>query len=55
LRRQDFKTKRPHVEYSLTPFGERLRRLILEMHELALQSCEVLKRRPPAERFEKPG
>jgi DNA-binding HxlR family transcriptional regulator len=55
LQRQDFKTKRPHVEYSLTPFGERLRRLILEMHELALKSCEVLKRRPPAGRFARVG
>jgi len=53
LRRQDFKMKRPHVEYSLTPFGERLRDLILAMHDLALQSCDLLKRRPPAGRFEK--
>lgn len=43
--------KRPHVEYSLTPFGERLRGLILQMHDLALQNCAVLKRRPPAGRF----
>jgi DNA-binding HxlR family transcriptional regulator len=55
LRRQDFATRRPHVEYSLTPFGERLRRLILQMHDLALQNCEVLKRRPPAGRFAKVG
>ena len=54
LQRQDFPTKRPHVEYSLTPFGERLRSLILEMHDLALQNCQLLKRRPPAGRFEKP-
>lgn len=53
LKRKDFKTSRPHVEYSLTPFGERLRRLILEMHDLALQNCALLKRRPPAGRFEK--
>jgi hypothetical protein len=38
---------------SLTAFGERLRRLILEMHDLALQNCEVLKRRLPAGRFER--
>jgi DNA-binding HxlR family transcriptional regulator len=55
LERRDFGTKRPHVEYSLTPFGERLRSLILEMHDLARQSCDVLKRRPPAGRFEKPN
>ena len=55
LERRDFETKRPHVEYSLTPFGERLRSLILEMHDLARQSCDVLKRRPPAGRFEKPN
>jgi DNA-binding HxlR family transcriptional regulator len=54
VRRQNLKTKRPHVEYSLTPFGEKLRSLILDMHDLALQSCQVLKRRPPAGRFEKP-
>lgn len=53
LRREQFDTRRPHVEYSLTPFGERLRSLILEMHDLALQNCELLKRRPTAGRFEK--
>lgn len=53
VNRKDLKSKRPHVEYSLTPFGERLRRLILEMHDLALQNCDLLKRRPPAGRFEK--
>jgi DNA-binding HxlR family transcriptional regulator len=53
LQRRDFGTKRPHVEYSLTSFGEKLRILILEMHELARQSCHVLRRRPPAGRFEK--
>jgi DNA-binding HxlR family transcriptional regulator len=51
LQRQDFGTKLPRVEYSLTPFGERLRGLILSMHDLALQNCELLKRRPPAGRF----
>jgi DNA-binding HxlR family transcriptional regulator len=51
--RKDFQAKSPHVEYSLTPFGERLRALILEMHNLALQNCELLKRRPPAGRFER--
>ena len=55
VQRQDFKTKPPRVEYSLTPFGGRLRRLILEMHGLARQNCERLKRRPPAGRFAKPG
>jgi DNA-binding HxlR family transcriptional regulator len=54
VQRQDFGTKRPHVEYSLTPFGEKLRYLILTMHDLALQNCALLKRRPPAGRFEKP-
>ena len=51
LQRRDFGTKLPRVEYSLTPFGERLRNLILTMHDLALQNCELLKRRPPAGRF----
>ncbi len=51
ISRKDFGTKRPHVEYSLSPFGERLRTLILEMHNLALQNCELLKRRPTAGRF----
>src|SRR5438876_10464651 len=54
VQRRSFEGKRPHVEYSLTPFGERLRGLILEMHDLALRSGELLKRRPPAGRFEKP-
>ena len=27
VQRKDFGTKRPHVEYSLTPFGEKLRGL----------------------------
>jgi len=53
VQRRDFKTKRPHVEYSLTPFGGQLRRLILEMHGLARQNCDVLKRRPPAGKFVK--
>jgi DNA-binding HxlR family transcriptional regulator len=53
VQRRDLGTKRPHVEYSLTPFGGRLRRLILEMHHLARQNCDVLKRRPPAGRFER--
>ena len=53
INRKDFGTKRPHVEYSLTPFGERLKRLILEMHELAMENCGVLKRRPAAGRFER--
>jgi hypothetical protein len=51
VQRKDYGTKRPHVEYSLTPFGEKLRGLVLEMHELALKNCELLKRRPPAGRF----
>ena len=51
IQREQFAGKRPHVEYSLTSFGHRLRGLILEMHELALQSHDVLKRRPPAGRF----
>ena len=53
VQRKSFEAKRPHVEYSLTPFGERLRGLILQMHDLARQNCEVLKRRPPAGRFER--
>ena len=55
VRRSDFGTKRPHVEYSLTPFGEKLRGLVLEMHQLALKNCELLRRRPPAGRFERAG
>jgi DNA-binding HxlR family transcriptional regulator len=51
VERRDFGTKRPHVEYSLTPFGKKLRRLVLEMHDLALENCTLLKRRPPAGRF----
>jgi DNA-binding HxlR family transcriptional regulator len=53
VEREVFQSKRPHVEYSLTPFGERLRDLILAMHNLALQNCDLLKRRPPAGRFAK--
>ena len=53
IQRKVFESKRPHVEYSLTPFGERLRGLILNMHSLALQNCDLLKRRPPAGRFQK--
>jgi DNA-binding HxlR family transcriptional regulator len=53
VKRKDFAVKPPRVEYSLTPFGERLRALILEMHDLARQNCDVLKRRPPVGRFEK--
>jgi DNA-binding HxlR family transcriptional regulator len=53
LQRKAFESKRPHVEYSLTPFGERLRGMILEMHDVALQNCALLKRRPPAGRFAK--
>jgi DNA-binding HxlR family transcriptional regulator len=53
LQRKDLATKPPHVEYSLTPFGEQLRTLVLEMHQLALKNCGVLKRRPPAGRFER--
>jgi DNA-binding HxlR family transcriptional regulator len=55
VQRKDFGTKRPHVEYSLTPFGVKLRSLVLEMHNLALKNCELLKRRPPAGRFERAG
>jgi DNA-binding HxlR family transcriptional regulator len=54
VQRRDLGGQRPHVEYSLTPFGEKLQGLVLEMHELALKNCEVLKRRPPAGRFERP-
>ena len=53
VKRKDFESKPPRVEYSLTPFGERLRGLILEMHDLARQNCELLKRRPPVGRFER--
>jgi DNA-binding HxlR family transcriptional regulator len=53
VRREDFGTKRRHVEYSLTPFGQKLRRLVLDMPELALKNCELLRRRPPAGRFER--
>jgi DNA-binding HxlR family transcriptional regulator len=51
VRRVDFGGKRPHVEYSLTEFGEQLRGMVLGMHELARKNCEVLKRRPPSGRF----
>jgi DNA-binding HxlR family transcriptional regulator len=54
LQRKPLESKRPHVEYSLTPFGDRLRSMILDMHNLALQNCALLKRRPPAGRFVKP-
>ena len=50
IERKVFESKRLHVEYLLTPFGERLRELILNMHDLALQNCAVLKRRPLAGR-----
>ncbi len=53
VQRQDFGTKRPRVEYSLTPFGQELRSLVLGMHELARKNCDLLKRRPPAGRFER--
>lgn len=53
VQRKDFKTKRPRVEYSLTPFGEQLQSLVLEMHQLALRNCASLKRRPAAGRFER--
>jgi len=53
IQRKAFESKRPHVEYSLTPFGERLRGLILNMHHLALQNCDLLKRRPTAGRFQR--
>ena len=48
VKREDFGSKRPHVEYSLTPFGEQLRTMVLQMHNLAMRNCELLKRRPPA-------
>jgi DNA-binding HxlR family transcriptional regulator len=51
VRRKALASKRPHVEYSLTPFGERLRGLIRQMHDLARQNCELLKRRPPTGRL----
>ena len=51
--RRDFGIKPLRVEYSLTPFGQQLRGLILQMHDLARQNCETLKRRPPAGRFAK--
>ncbi|HEV2436003.1 MAG TPA: helix-turn-helix domain-containing protein [Verrucomicrobiae bacterium] len=51
VQRKVFESKRPHVEYSLTPFGKRLRGLILNMHNLALQNCDLLKRRSSAGRF----
>ncbi len=53
LQRRDFGTKPPRVEYSLTQFGQQLRGLVLQMHELARRNCAVLRRRPPAGRFEK--
>lgn len=53
IERKDFETKRPHVEYRLTAFGNQLQDLVLGMHQLALKNCESLKRRPPAGRFER--
>src|SRR5688500_16900701 len=53
IERKDFGTKRPHVEYRLTAFGNQLQDLVLGMHQLALKNCESLKRRPPAGRFER--
>jgi DNA-binding HxlR family transcriptional regulator len=53
ITRRDFHTKPPRVEYSLTSFGEKLRGLILGMHDLALENCELLKRRPPSGRFDR--
>ena len=50
IQRKVFESKRLHVEYKLTPFGERLRGLILNMHHLALKNCAVLKRQPPTGR-----
>lgn len=47
IQRHDFQTKRPHVEYALTPFGQSLRKLILEMHLLALQNCQILRPSAP--------
>jgi DNA-binding HxlR family transcriptional regulator len=41
--RHDFKTSRPRVEYSLTPFGRRLRAVILALHRWA-----VSHRQPPS-------
>ena len=53
VQRRDLGTKRPHVEYSLTPFGEQLREMVLQMHALAMRNRELLKRRPPAGKFAK--
>src|SRR5687768_13545622 len=35
ITRRSLGTKRPHVEYSLTRFGEQLRKVVLTMHEVA--------------------
>jgi len=51
--RHSLPSRRPHVEYALTPLGESLRRIILDMHNLARQNCDLLKRRPPSGRFHK--
>ena len=55
IARKDFGTNRPHVEYSLTPFGKQLQQLVLEMHQVAVKNCGTLKRTPAAGRFEKRG
>ena len=40
--RKDFQTIPPHVEYSLTPLGESLVPLLLQMHEWAVENAEKL-------------
>lgn len=42
ISRKDFKTIPPHVEYSLTPLGESLVPLLLQMHEWAAQNADKL-------------
>lgn len=40
--RKDFQTIPPHVEYSLTPLGESLVPLLLQMHDWATQNADKL-------------
>ena len=50
LRQERMAGRVRQVEYSLTPFGERLRGLIRQMHSLAMESCDQLRRTPEKSR-----
>jgi DNA-binding HxlR family transcriptional regulator len=44
--RKDFQTIPPHVEYRLTPLGESLVPLLVQMHEWAEQNADKLPNAP---------